>query len=281
MSHDDLRKENESLLSQQIIMPQEGFNSSCLKCIEHDQIISVPSSSMSSDSVISIASVVSNPSSEDTIDIAEENARLKSLLETGMFKSLKGHQTLCDILKKQILNRNPRKEGVAFTRKLNPDGSYWKPEQYPETTWDRAKTPPPDTYTLSGYDIVSSVVMNESFESNYKLFKNGNGEVFARYIGTNCRNGPPVKQIWVLKKLITNLSVNADANELSMSSVDNSSKDPEYEHVSSNHFIHRESQNKNAYSYDYPDTSSMRQYSPRRSSNASKPPVRMWVVKKN
>jgi len=90
-----------------------------------------------------------------------------------------------------------------------------------------------------------------------------------------------VKQIWVLKKLITNLSVNADANELSMSSVDNSSKDPEYEHVSSNHFIHRESQNKNAYSYDYPDTSSMRQYSPRRSSNASKPPVRMWVVKKN
>ena len=88
--------------------------------------------------------MVSNPSSEDSIDIDEENARLKSLLETGMFKSLKGHQILCDILKKQILNRNPRKEGVAFTRKLNPDGSYWKPEQYPETTWVRAKMPPPD-----------------------------------------------------------------------------------------------------------------------------------------
>src|SRR4051812_26504343 len=67
MSHDDLRKENDSLLSQQIIMPQEGFNPPCLKCIEHDRIISVPSSSMSSDSVISIASVVSNPSSEVTI----------------------------------------------------------------------------------------------------------------------------------------------------------------------------------------------------------------------
>src|SRR3954467_6895686 len=281
MCHDDLKKENDSLLSQQIIMPQEGFNPPCLRCIERDQIISVSSSSMSSDSIISIASVVSNPSSEDTIDIAEENARLKSLLETGMFKCLKGHQTLCDILKKQILNRNPRKEGIAFTRRLNPDGSYWKPEQYPGTIWVRAMMPPPDPYTLSGYDVVSSDVMTESFDSNYKLFKNGNGEVFARYIGTNCRNGPPVKQIWVPKDLITNLPVNADANELRMSSVDNSSKSHEYEHVSSNHFVHREAQNKNAYSYDYPDTSPVRQYSPRRSSNASKPPVRMWVVKKN
>jgi hypothetical protein len=48
-----------------------------------------------------------------------------------MYKSLKGHQTLCDVLKKQILNRNPRKEGIAFERKLNADGTYWKPEQYP------------------------------------------------------------------------------------------------------------------------------------------------------
>ena len=28
-----------------------------------------------------------------------------------------------------------------------------------------------------------------------KLFKNQNGEVFARYIGTNCRNGPPMEKI--------------------------------------------------------------------------------------
>src|SRR3954463_2082027 len=53
---------------------------------------------MSSGSAISTASMVSNPSSEDTIDIVEENVRLKNLLETGLFKSLKGHQTLCDIL---------------------------------------------------------------------------------------------------------------------------------------------------------------------------------------
>jgi hypothetical protein len=63
--------------------------------------------------------MVTNPSLEDTTTIADENARLKTLLEAGMYKSLKGHQTLCDVLKKQILNRNPRKEGVGFKRKMN------------------------------------------------------------------------------------------------------------------------------------------------------------------
>src|ERR1043165_5633217 len=201
-----------------------------------------------------------------------------------MFKSLKGHQTLCDVLKKQILNSNPRKEGVGFTRNLNADGAYWKPEQYPKTTWVLAKMPPPDPYTLSDYNNVSSDVVIESFDSNYKLFKDVNGEVFARYIGTNCRNGPPVKQIWVLKELITNLPMNADANELRVSSADNASKEHEYEHISSNHFVHREAHTKNAYSYDYlviPQYHAMRQCSPRRSTNASRPPVRMWVVKKN
>ena len=68
--------------------------------------------------------MVTNPSVEDTTTIADENARLKTLLETGMYKSLKGHRTQCDVLKKQILNQNPRKEGVAFERKMNVDGSY-------------------------------------------------------------------------------------------------------------------------------------------------------------
>ena len=56
---------------------------------------------------------------------------------------------LCDVLKKQILNRNPRKEGVGFVRKMNADGSYWKPEQYPKTTWVAAKEPSADPSTLS------------------------------------------------------------------------------------------------------------------------------------
>ena len=71
--------------------------------------------------------------------------------------------------------------------------------------------PPLDPYTLSGYENASSDVVIESFDSNYKLFKDVHGEVFARYISTNCRNGPPVKQIWVQKELITNLPVNVDA----------------------------------------------------------------------
>src|SRR3954468_6387914 len=94
MSHEDPKKENVSLLAQQIIMPQEGFNPPCLKCIENDCINVSPSSSMSLESTVSTASVVSNPSSEDTIDIPEENVRSKNLLETGMFKSPKWHQTL-------------------------------------------------------------------------------------------------------------------------------------------------------------------------------------------
>ena len=57
--------------------------------------------------------MVTNPSAEDATAIADENARLKTLLETGMFKSLKGHQTLCDVLKRQILNRNPRCRGFV------------------------------------------------------------------------------------------------------------------------------------------------------------------------
>ena len=54
----------------------------------------------------------------------------------------------------------------------------------------------------------SSYSSDESFDSNYKLFKNQNGEVFARYVGTNCRNGPPMKKIWVPKRCLESLQVN-------------------------------------------------------------------------
>ena len=118
---------------------------------------------------------------------------------TGIYKSLKGHQTLCDVLKKQISNRNPRKEGIAFEMKLNAHGIYWKPEQYPKTSRVAAKGPPVNPCTLSSFTCDSSYSSEESFDSNYKLFKNQNGEVFACYVGTNCRNGPPMKKIWVPK----------------------------------------------------------------------------------
>ena len=57
MSHEDMKKENFSLLAQQIILPQEGFNPPCLKCIKNDRINAIPSSSMSSKSAISTAFV--------------------------------------------------------------------------------------------------------------------------------------------------------------------------------------------------------------------------------
>ena len=129
-THEDLQAENESLRAQQISPAQDGFEPPCLKCIERDNATSVAECSTAATvSLSSPTDVVTNPSAEDTTTIVDENARLKTLLETGMYKSLKGHQTICDVLKKQILNRNPRKEGVGFERKMNVDGSYWKPEQ--------------------------------------------------------------------------------------------------------------------------------------------------------
>src|SRR5215216_1982602 len=72
-----------------------------------------------------------------------------------MFEYPKGHQTLCDVLKKSILHKNPRKEGIGFERKLNEDGSYWEPHQYPQTVWVPAKSKMLDPALHSGYDSPS------------------------------------------------------------------------------------------------------------------------------
>ena len=188
------------------------------------------------------------------------------------------------MLKKQILNRNPRKEGIAFERKLNADGTYWKPEQYPKTTWVAAKGPLVDLSNLSGFACESPHSDDESLDSNYKLFKNQNGEVFARYVGTNCRNGSHMKKIWVPKRCLENLQVNVimtppmkNRNPRSNSSYgpnssygaessyehhrDNPSvsqgrsKDYGYMHYSSNHYVHKSSKNYSAYSYAYSNPS--------------------------
>ena len=100
-----------------------------LKCIERESANLSPECSNASIAAnSSTISVVTNSSCEDTTCITDENAGLKELYVIGMYNSLKGHQALCDVLKKQILNRNPRKECIAFERKLNADGTYWKPE---------------------------------------------------------------------------------------------------------------------------------------------------------
>ena len=104
-AHEDLQKENESLRAKQISPAQEGFEPPCLKCLERDNATSIAEcATIATVAISSTVDVVTNPSAEDATAIANENARLKILLETGMYKSLKGHQTLCDVLKKQILN---------------------------------------------------------------------------------------------------------------------------------------------------------------------------------
>ena len=108
------------------------------------------------------------PSSKDFATITEENCRLKALLETGMLRSLKGHQTLCDVLKKSILNKNPQKEGLGFEKKHNVDGSYWTPGQYP---WVRAKSKTFEPENLTGYLSPILVDTDQPNASNYKLFK--------------------------------------------------------------------------------------------------------------
>ena len=186
----------------------EEFVPPCLKCIERESANSSPECSNASIAANSLTiSVVTNSSSED-IAIITDDARLKELYMAGMYKSLKGHQTLCDVLKKQILNRNPRKEGISFERKLNADGTYWKPEQYPKTSWVGAKGPPVDPSNLSGFTCESPHSSDESFDSNYKLYKKQNGEVFARYVGTNYRNGSPMKKIRVPKSYVESIQVN-------------------------------------------------------------------------
>src|SRR4051812_26417676 len=122
-----------------------------------------------------------------------------------MFKSVQGHQYLCDILKKALLHRNPRKEGVGFERKLNPDGTYWEPEQYSITVWVLAKEKPIDIAKLLGFNCkIDKDIVDESLDSDYKLIKYQEGKVSAEFVGTPPKNGFYKRQIWVCKSLIEN-----------------------------------------------------------------------------
>ena len=90
-AHEDLQKENESLRAEQISSAQKGFEPPCLKCIECDNATSVAECSTATTVAISsTADVVTYPSTEDTTTIADENARLKTLLEKECTKVSKG-----------------------------------------------------------------------------------------------------------------------------------------------------------------------------------------------
>ena len=83
VSYEDLQKERDSLLAQQISATQEQFIPPCLKCIEHEFANSSPESSNASIAAnSSIVSAITNSSSEDVASITDD-AGLKELYMTG------------------------------------------------------------------------------------------------------------------------------------------------------------------------------------------------------
>ena len=150
----------------------EVFVPPCLKCLEWTNDESNVESSMSA-----------NPSVEENGSISSENGRLKDLLQTWMFKSLKGHQTHVMSWRNLSFTKNPRKGGIGFERKLNEDGSYWEPHQYPQTVWVPAKRKTLSLALFLGYNSPNPKYPDDDSLDNYKLFKNQHGKAIARYVG--------------------------------------------------------------------------------------------------
>src|SRR4051812_9460214 len=183
-AHEELENINLSLMAQQGSEPKNDSSLSCLTCLDRDKL----ESARKGKAPIIIDDT--NPSEEENAKVTEELLRLKDLFDTGMFKSVQGHQHMCDILRKALLNRNPRQEGVGFERKLNSEGTYWEPEQYPKTVWVLAKEKPIDIANLSGFSSkIDKAIIDESLDSDYKLIKYQAGKVSAEYVGTPPKNG--------------------------------------------------------------------------------------------
>src|SRR3954470_20829207 len=199
-AHEELENVNHTLIAQQGSETKNESTSPCLTCLERSKTESI---SMQSKGKEPIVIDDTNPSIEENSAVTEELLRLKDLFDTGMFKSVQGHQYLCDILRKALLHRNPRNEGVGFKRKLNPNGTYWEPEQYPKTVWVLAKEKPIDIANLLGFHCkMDKSIVYESLDSDYKLIKDEQGKVSAEYIGTPPTNGFYKTQIWVQKALV-------------------------------------------------------------------------------
>src|SRR4051812_15450204 len=100
-----------SLMSQQGSEANHNSGSPCLTCLQQRKTDSKGKAAIVIDDT--------NASDEENSAVTQELLRLKDLFEIGLFKSVQEHQYLCDILKKALLHRNPRNEGVGFERKLN------------------------------------------------------------------------------------------------------------------------------------------------------------------
>src|SRR4051812_34668359 len=103
--HEELENVNLSLMDQQGSEAKLNSDSPCLTCSERSKTYSKGKAPIVIDDT--------NASDEENSAVTEELLRLKDLFETGLFKSVQGHQSLCDVLRKALLHRNPRNEGVG------------------------------------------------------------------------------------------------------------------------------------------------------------------------
>src|ERR1041385_6043793 len=306
-AHEELENVNLSLMAQQGSEAIDKTESPCLDCLERSKTDSKGKAPIVIDDT--------NASDEENPAVTEELLRLKKLFETGMFKSVQGHQYLCDIVRKALLHRNPRNEGVGFERKINPDGTYWEPEQYPKTVWVLAKEKPVDIANLSGFDCkMNKVIVDESLDSDYKLMKDEQGKVSAEYVGTPPKNGFYKRQIWVQKALVEKLPANHSMQgkpsvppnhfyslETRNDPLVTESNVPQKQYYRTGHHTYRPHNNRTkiAYAHTYANHSQRtyiygvldgppKQYNPvlfniasTSASTSSKSPARLWVVKKN
>ena len=94
VSYEDLQKERDSLLAQQISASQEEFVLPCLKCIERESANSSPECSNAANvSNSSHASVITNSSSEDIASITDD-AGLKVLHDRHVQKPQRASDSL-------------------------------------------------------------------------------------------------------------------------------------------------------------------------------------------
>ena len=91
-AHEELESKNLTLMAEQGYEAKPVSDSPCLTCLEQSNIDSRCKAAMFPD--------VTNASDEGNPAVTEELLRLKNLFESGMFKSVQGHQYLCDILRK-------------------------------------------------------------------------------------------------------------------------------------------------------------------------------------
>ena len=109
-SYDDLKKDNTSLFAEQTETFPVEFVPPCLKCLERSNTDSTAETSSAAERNATTIIIETNTSTEEYVAISDENSRLKNLRETGMLKSLKGHQPFVMCSRSQFCTRTPERK---------------------------------------------------------------------------------------------------------------------------------------------------------------------------